>query len=348
MFDDGLMIMKRNSRLIYLLIFIAAIIIVVLLLWQFIPQKSVEPNVALITSNNGMIIKLSEIAQEKSGIKVNKLALTTQPQQYEAYGKIVLPQLIIDARNRFITAKSQLEKSTALLAASSKEYERMKKLSSRNDVSIKNLQTAEATFLNDKASATSAQNALQAEMNSMRLQWGDTIAQWIMDGAQAYDDVINLKNLLLQATVPHGVAIASPPAKALININKQVLTAQFISASLIADDQLQGLSFYFLLPPIPSLLPGMSIKSYLPTRISIKGVAIPQSAIVWWQGKPWVYVEKALRQYQRVEINTRIPTQNGFLVSHFDSEQPVVIEHAQVLLSQEILGVNTKAASDED
>ncbi len=342
------MSMKKRSQLIYLLIFIITVIIVVILLWKFMAQKNGEPNVALITTNNGSIIILSKIAQEKSGIEITKLNLTTQSQQYEAYGKILLPQFLIDARSRFISKKSQYEKSVALLTASNKEYERMKSLSKHNDVSIKNLQTAEAVFLNNKAIAISAQNALQAELSVIRFQWGDAIAHWIINQTQEYDDVVNLKVFLLQATVPHGVTIVSLPEKALININNQVAIAQFISASLIADDQLQGVSYYFLLPHIASILPGMSIKSFLSTVMPIKGVIIPQSAIIWWQGKPWVYVERAPGQYQRIEIDTRTPTQNGFLVAHFDNQQPVVITNAQVLLSQEILGVSTQAAPDED
>jgi hypothetical protein len=348
MFDHGCVDMKWKLRPIYLFILIIAIIIVILFLWHLMPQKSEEPNVAFITSNNGTIIKLSEIAQEKSGIKVAKLIFTTQSQQYEAYGKVLIPQLLIDARNRFISAKSQSEKSTALLAASSKEYERIKKLSKHNDVSIKNLQTAEATFLNDKATASSVQNALQAEIDSAKLQWGDTIAHWISDGTQEYEMIINLKNFLLQATLPHGVDVTSPPAKALVKVNKQMLPAKVISAVPITDPQLQGLSFYFLIPHTPSLLPGMGISVWLPTTIPIQGVIVPRSAIVYWQGKPWVYVEKAPRQYQRVAINTQMPTENGFLVGKFDNQQPVVIEGAQVLLSQEILGVSTNAAPDED
>lgn len=341
--------MKRNLKKIIVWLVILFILIGVVFYWLFFHAKKEEQNISLIPSQNGTIIQLSALSIEKSGIKTVRFSLTTLPKQYQAYGKILLPQLFVDARNRFLTAQSQAQKSEALFAASSKEYDRLKKLNLHNDVSIKNLQAAEATWLSDKATAISAENSYKLEMDSIRAQWGNSIADWIMNGSQEYFNIVQLRNYLVQVTLPYGIAIATPPSRALIKFNNQTTPAKFISASPLTDELLQGLSFYFVLPNINSLSPGMNIAAFLPTTSQVTGAIIPRSAIVWWKGSPWVYVEKTSRSYQRIEINIVDPVENGFLISDFDNKNPVVIQGAQVLLSQEILGPpNTSQTRDED
>ncbi|MHB1947554.1 MAG: efflux RND transporter periplasmic adaptor subunit, partial [Gammaproteobacteria bacterium] len=274
--------MKWNLKKIIIWLIILFILIGVVIFWLFFHAKKEEQNIALLPSQNGTIIQLSTLSIEKSGIKTAHLNVTTLPQQYQAYGKILLPQLLVDARNRFLTAQSQAQKANASLASSSKEYDRLKKLNLHNDVSIKNLQAAEATWLSDKATANSAENSFKLEMDSIRAQWGSRIADWIMNDSQEYLEIMQLRNYLVQVTLPNSVAITSPPSMALIKYDKQTVSAKFISISPIADELLQGVSFYFILPNINSLLPGMNVTAFLPTTTPISGVRIPLSASIWW------------------------------------------------------------------
>ena len=63
---------------------------------------------------------------------------------------------------------------------------------------------------------------------------------------------------------------------------------------------------------------------------------IPTSAVVWWEGKAWCFVEEKPNAFARREIPTNDPVNDGWFVSQgFTSGTRVVTEGTQALLSTE-------------
>jgi hypothetical protein len=70
----------------------------------------------------------------------------------------------------------------------------------------------------------------------------------------------------------------------------------------------------------------------------MKGVVIPASAVIWAEGKAWVYAQVSSDQFTRRFVPTDVPVDNGFFVGEgFPSGDRVVIVGAQALLSEEML-----------
>ncbi|MGE5174109.1 MAG: hypothetical protein ACM3MD_09810 [Betaproteobacteria bacterium] len=66
------------------------------------------------------------------------------------------------------------------------------------------------------------------------------------------------------------------------------------------------------------------------------GVVVPDSAVVWLDGKAWAYVQKGREPFFRQEVSTNHPVGEGWLVTkHFSAGDRVVVQGAQLLLSEE-------------
>jgi len=143
--------------------------------------------------------------------------------------------------------------------------------------------------------------------------------------------------LLLRITLPPGSSIPTAPS----TIQVQAPEGTFISARLVSpapntDPRIQGLSYYYLAPASPGLLSEMNLTAYLPVGPQLQGVVIPSAAVVRYQGKAWVYLQKDETHFNRQEISTEAPAEGGW----FEKTKPspgekIVTQGAQLLLSEE-------------
>jgi hypothetical protein len=66
------------------------------------------------------------------------------------------------------------------------------------------------------------------------------------------------------------------------------------------------------------------------------GVIVPNNAIIWYAGKPWVYQKTEADQFSRMPIHTDIEVEDGwFYQGQLKPNDKVVISGAQLLLSEE-------------
>ncbi len=283
------------------------------------------------------VVVLDQAAEMKSGVAAAPLQPISYHRQVQAYGAVLPLQGLIDLRNSIETARSQWEKAAAMLETSRKEYERLKVLHADDrNVSDKALQTAEAAWKADEASVRAARAALNAIEQNARQQWGGVLTKAISDGSPLFKRLVEQQEVLLQITAPSGVPIPQPPRTAGIRLADEAFgTASLISSSPRTDARLQGAS-YFYSAAAPSLLPGMNVTAYLPYGEKTQGVVIPASAVVWWQGKAWIYVQEGAQHYARQEIPTDNPIEDGWFASkEFKAGEKIVVTGAQMLLSQE-------------
>lgn len=68
----------------------------------------------------------------------------------------------------------------------------------------------------------------------------------------------------------------------------------------------------------------------------MSAVIVPDSAVVWLDGKAWVYVLKGPERFVRKEISSDRPSASGWIVEkNFLPGDRVVVQGAQLLLSEE-------------
>lgn len=333
-----------------ILLIIAATGIAALLVWAFLEgrkelameqerERPVKAPLRVTTEEGESVITLDKATQKKSGIAADLLKAVTHQDELRAYGTVMDLQPLVDLRNSFATAKAQVEKARASLEASRKEYERVKALQDNRNISVKVFQVAEASWRSDEASMRAAETALEVIEGTVRQRWGAVLARWLFDGSKEFERLMQRQDVLLQITLPPASGLSSALRNARVQTAQGKLTsASFVSPSPTTDPRIQGMSFFYLAQAQSTdLLPGMNVLAYVPNGGRSEGVIVPAAAVVWWQGKAWVYVQKDSDRFVRHEISTETPVPEGwFIRKGLSPSDRVVVSGAQLLLSEEL------------
>lgn len=333
--------MSRKSIFgLVLALIVIALIAAGLLLRQ--PDRTRETSPAKATSpvsqaDGKTVVTLSATSQQQSGIAVVAQHPLTHRPMLQTFGTVVDTADLATLRSNDVAAQAQVEKARAALDASAAEYLRLKGLyQGQRDISEKALQAAEATWRSDQASLHAAETSLKAVQVAADQQWGAVLAKAAAENTPLYQTLSARQQVLVQVMLPAGVSLPQPPPSARL----QASDGRFDGATLIsparrADPRLQGASLFYG-APANGLLPGMTVTAYLPTGAPVQGALIPSSAVVWWQGQPWVYARIKPDRFERLALPANNPAEGGWFVPRgFAGDAPIVGTGAQLLLSEE-------------
>lgn len=333
----------------HILIFIAGVAggIAGLTAWSIIGEhaeheeksRTAETSAQPAAEAKGTGVTLGESAVRTGGIVARALQTVSHRQETEALGVVLPIQELNDLRNNHAAAQTQVAATLAALNVSRKEYDRLKMLyADDHNVSEKAVQMAEATWHSDEARVNAAQAALRTIEQNAQQQWGAILAGSVMDDSALFKRLAAQQDVLIQLTLPSGNRISRTPQ----TIRLQLPGGNFAQASLISpsprvDLRFQGRSYFYSAPAQKTgLAPGMNIPAYLPTGPQEQGIFIPSTAVVWWQGKAWIYVQEDKGRYVRTEIPTGSLMADGWFAANDElAGKPVVVTGAQLLLSDE-------------
>jgi hypothetical protein len=291
-----------------------------------------------LSSQNGRtVLTLDAATRSRAQVSVGALHSASSRQELTALAVVLAVQDLVSQRNATVAAQTRIEKAEASLAVSRREYERLKKLYQDNqNASEKTLQAAEGAFRSDQAEAQGAHQALELQIAVVRQEWGPVVAGWVRDGSGALERLFNRSELLVQVTLPAGEELI-----AAANVSLQIPNGKLPTASLVApyphvDPRVQGASFLYETQAASGLAPGMNLTARLPAGAKARGVLVLESAVVWWQGRAWIYQQIGPDQFTRRGIPTDAPLSNGYFVAEgFSPGDQIVIKGADWLLSEE-------------
>lgn len=321
-----------------------------LLIWAFLGgrkertmeqerERPVEAPSRVSIRDGESVVTLDAAAQTKIGITVAALKPVSHREEIKAYGTVLQLQDLIDLHNAYVSARAEVEKTQATVEVSRKAYERLSALHEKSrNISDKALQTAEGNRRSDEAGLQAAEAALSTLEGTARQRWGGVVAKWLIDEDPALHRLVQQQDLLIQITLPADAQKMSASPTAWVQAAGGVrVSARLISPSPRTDPVIQGVSFFYLVPAERTeLLPGMNLLASLPVGSPVRGVVVPVSAVVYWQGRAWVYVQKEPDRFVRIEISTEAPSQNGWFVSkNLSAGDRIVVSGAQLLLSEE-------------
>lgn len=244
-------------------------------------------------------------------------------------------QELTDAAGSIATAKAQSQKAAAVLEASRREYQRVQALhADDHNVSDKALQAAEAVWRGDEANARAASVTLDATLGGTRRKWGDVLTTALVENGPLFRRLIDGKEVLLRVAVPSNVGlIAGPTTLKVSNDSQHWVSAKLLSASPQTDPHVQGSAYYYTVAA-DGIVPGMTLSADLPTGIAQTGALLPDTAVVWWQGKPWFYQSTADGRFERRELVGAKQVNQGWFSAIPNA--PTVVRGAQALLSEEM------------
>jgi hypothetical protein len=317
---------------------VAALAVIVVLVWLFgagrRDEGDEEDQVTATTPslshgpNGDVIVTLSREQQAHIGLKTEVLLPITRTSEVTAYGVILEPAPLA-------ALDAQLAAARATVDASRAEYTRAKVLhSEKQNVSLKDFQTAWAKFQSDQA---------QFNLLSQRLadEWGGAIAAMTPAArAELVDALIKRKAALIRVSVPAGKSLANLPTRAETTIlgYSRFLAAQSIWDAPTVDPNLQGEGFVLRVEAqgFP-LRPGTAVTARLESSAVVaRGVVVPSAAVVRTGGAAWAYVQVAPTKFERRPLGKGEPVGDGWFVSGgFAVGDRVVVTGAQALLSEE-------------
>jgi len=183
----------------------------------------------------------------------------------------------------------------------------------------------------------SAQAQLRTVEETAKQSWGAVLGNQLGESDQTFARLVQRQEYLVQVTLPPGVLIATPPTTATIQLeNGQQQEITYVSPATKTDSAVQGVSFLYTVPASSDVLPGMNVLASLPRASTTESVVIPRNAVVWWQGRAWIYVRIGPTTFARRAITTDHPLPGGdYLDTALKGGTEVVVQGAQELLSEE-------------
>jgi hypothetical protein len=351
---------------------IVAVAIGALLIWGFTEgrraagaeaqsEQPIKPAVEVSRNIFGApTVTLGPDLQKQAGIETMQPKAAPYQRQAQAYGSVLDLQPFTDLSNTIANAKAQLAIAHAKLVASQAAFQRAQVLNKNGqNISTAQLQAAEATYQSDLATVQAAQVQMQNAAANADQAWGPTLGQSLTEGSALATELLQHKKVLFQVTLPAGTPLAQAPQAASIETTTgERVKIEFVSQASRTDPQIQGESFFYTADAASGALPGMSVIAFLPVGRPAPGVAVPASAVVWLQGRAWVYLQTAASAFSRHEIPTTEPQPGGGYIvpapaaapppeyeasaRGMDGEalglptnEPLVVKGAQTLLSQE-------------
>jgi hypothetical protein len=287
--------------------------------------------------------------QNRLGLVTSTVTDITTRREITAPGVVLTAQDLTSFRNSYVAAQAQLQKSRVEADVAGKEYSRLKVLFDENqNISEKTLQSAEGALQASKVDVRAAEQQLILQESLVQQQWGRVASRWAIHDSPEFQRILDQREVLVQITTPATATIALPK-----NISIEIPGGTRFQASLVSplprvDPRIQGNSFLYLLRAHSGLAPGVNLVAHLSVGDPMRGVIVPTSAVVWSQGKAWVYLQTAPDRFTRRPVATDVPVEAGFFVgSVLRAGDQVVTEGAQALLSEEVL-MRGAGAADVD
>jgi hypothetical protein len=298
-------------------------------------KSTAPPRVA--TEPGHVVVTLDPQTLARSGIALEALTAVTHAASESGYGSVLDVSDLAETRGGFSAARARVEKGRAALAASQSQLERLRKLYADGaNASQKAVEAATAAARADEAEVQAATGALEAERALARQRWGPVVTGWLERGSPELDALLQERQRLLGITLPTGAS--PPPAGTIVAVRAAAgpaVAAQMISLAPRTDPRIQGVSVLCIASASPALLPGINVDARVPVGPDASGVVVPASAVVWWQGRAWVYVERKTGAFSRTEVATDVPVSGGWFVRGVAAGTRLVVRGAQLLLSEE-------------
>jgi multidrug efflux system membrane fusion protein len=299
---------------------------------------SPTPPPAQISFENGRTtLTLDQQTQARMGLELVTLAISVTRAQVAVPAVVLSVQDLAAFKNGYVATSSQIEKDRVDIEVAQKEYARLKTLfDSNQNVSERALQSAEGNLRSLEADERTAEQQSNLESAVAEQQWGSVVAKWAVEGSPELDRVLGMREILLQVTVPFELTYRPSPTVSVEIPGGRRTEAVLVSPFPRVDPRIQGRNLLYRMPAQPDFMPGVNLLAHVEAGNPMRGVILPESAVVWSEGKAWTYVQTAPNQFSRRELATDVPVDNGYFVSAgFSAGTNIVSQGAQSLLSEE-------------
>ncbi len=294
-------------------------------------------------------VTLDAEAQGKGGIVAAAPKDVIYQEKARAYGVVLPLDRLTSLYNDASAAAQRLKAAEIKLSASQGANVRAQNLLKVFPSAAAQADAADAAAKIDAANVDAARDRIDALKNTAVQDWGSVLGPAIAARAPLAENLVRRQSALIQLTLQPGVEAQAPARIDVAFGTGATAQAELVSPATQTDPKIASASFLYVAPASPAALSGASVSAWLPKGEARASVVIPPAAVVWQDGKAWIYVKAAADRFQRKPLDDdATPTADGGFVLPADlwpQGQSLVVEGAQALVSEESKSLGK---SDED
>lgn len=276
-----------------------------------------------------------------AAIETSTVQTTHQAVEISSHGSVQDLTPLLEIRQQYLATLAQQSGAQAKYRESELNLHRTRKLHDQDIVASRRLQEQQALWQADQAELHASSYRLQAIVAASRLQWGERLTDWFTQSSDfEIKPYLQHRRQLLTVVLPHGVTARKPPQRVWVDDHgnrPQAVAAELIAVAPQVDPLSLGQRAFYRLEQ-RQLPIGAQLTAWISDdESSIDTVAIPESALVWHLGQPWVFIKDSHGEFKRQLLTTFSPIGNGLLsTTALSNGQIIVRSGAQTLLSQEL------------
>jgi len=267
----------------------------------------------------------------------------------------------LNLRDRLAAVQADADSLAASLVASRAAYERARVLNAEDkNFSDRAVQEAEARMKGDEAKLQAARNSvtlIKASLDAatpdaagvvpLVAQTGGQVVEVLAQPGEAIESgqpvarIAGFDQLLAKVSLPVGTEAELPISRArLVTLGREdfPMPATVVSLGAAVDPRVQGQTVLLRVQSGGlSLRAGTAVTAYIPASGELqKGVVVARSAVVRYAGRAWVYTQTAPDKFTRREVTLDSPRPDGWFTHSLQRGERVVVNGAQLLLSEEL------------
>lgn len=288
-------------------------------------------------------VRLDQAAIAASGVAVAPLQAAEADPTIEVFGTVVDIKPLVEARGRYLAQSAEIRALRVVATTAEAEFKRADALyHDERNVSERVMRQAEGDWKGARERLAAAEAAVRGTVDTLRAEWGATLADMAVNGGSAaFAPLLNHAEVLLQMTIPFDSepAAAKRPLRVTPAGGSASTAARLLAAAPSSASGGLGATYYYR-APVAGFRTGARVVGHLGVESGkAAGVVVPERAVVWYAGRPWVYVrdEKEKDIFERAPVSASQLLPGGwFNAEGLEAGQEVVVTGAQLLLSEEL------------
>lgn len=295
-------------------------------------------------------LHLDAAALAANGIRLATLTPVLAPEEIRLPARVLDPAPLIAAREAARNAAARLAAARARKKAAEAALARDRALyRDHQNIAAATLEEAESAAAEARAAEEEADAALEALRARDRTVWGEALARELEADTPLAAALCTGSERLIALAWPadHPPPAPLPPARFLAGEGNAPLPLLPLGAAPAADPATATQDLYYHASH-PLLLPGLKGTGLLAVGPKRAVFTIPPSAVVWWQGKAFVYRALAEGRFARLALDGARAGDEAYVLPAREGESlRIVSEGAAVLLSEEFRGSIDLGEDDE-
>lgn len=304
-------------------------------------EEEIETRDSLSEEDGISIVRLESRDEIMAGIEYLTLATTYHQSEYELFGEVLDLDSLLGIRTQLISLLNTDHAKAVEEAHLAESYKNASRLyEDRQSISRREVMDIEYQLKTVRVYRSNLQRDLSSLRQAAVTKWGSTISEWLLNEySKNFKNLANQNASLIRIYIKE-VSLAELDISVIdlapVASPHRKITARYIGDAPNIALGTGGVDKFFIADSkIPA---GTRVVASLSASLkNTAGVLVPNEAVIWYSGKPWIFKQLSDGVFARVEIDAAVDLGAGwFEVETLRPGDKIIVSGAQLLLSEEL------------